>query len=84
MHLLLLYPPHLSSGQLVMKDSDLMDDIPTSIEVGLLGQLRKLITLMPDSQVKKVVGSVLQHESLIAIAHNQSIIVRTAVVRVRG
>ena len=57
-------------------------EIPTNIEVGLLGNLRKLLMLLPDSTVRRVVGQVLQHETLIAIAHNPSIIIRTAVIRV--
>ena len=65
-----------------MKDSELSEEIPASLEVGLLGVVRKLITLLPDQRVRQVIGHVLQHEALIAIAHNKSIVVRTAVVRV--
>lgn len=38
--------------------------------------------LMPDMDVKRVVGQVLQHEMLVAIARNKNIVVRTAVIRV--
>ena len=38
--------------------------------------------LLPDSLVLKVVGHVIQHNCLIAMAYNNDIIVRTAVVRV--
>ena len=57
-------------------------EIPTSIEVGLLGHLRKLVSLMPDVDAKRVVGQVLHHEMLIAIARNKNIVIRTAVIRV--
>ncbi len=59
-------------------------EIPTSIEVGLLGHLRKLVSLMSDNDARRVVGQVLQHEMLIAIARNKNIVVRTAVIRVRS
>ena len=55
-------------------------DIPTSLEVGLLGLVRKVLVLLPDRQVDMVVGSILKHDCLLAIAHNQDIVVRTAVV----
>ena len=74
---------HTHTGQLTMKDSDVSETIPESMEVGLLGLVRKMITLMPDSMIRKVVGQIVQHESLIAIANNQNIVIRTAVVRVR-
>ena len=78
----LLYgPPCIIAGQLT-KDSEVSAEIPANIEVGLLGNLRKLLMLLPDSTVRRVVGQVLQHETLIAIAHNPSIIIRTAVIRV--
>ena len=73
---------HTHTGQLTMKDSDISERIPESMEVGLLGLVRKLITLMPDNMIRRVVGQVIQHESLIAIANNQNIVIRTAVVRV--
>ena len=66
-----------------MKDSDVSETIPESMEVGLLGLMRKMITLMPDNMIRRVVGQIVQHESLIAIANNQNIVIRTAVVRVR-
>ena len=50
----------------------------------MLGHLRKLVSLMPDNDAKRVVGQVLHHEMLIAIARNKNIVVRTAVMRVRG
>ena len=65
-----------------MTDSDWPEDIPYSMEVGLLGIVRKVITLMPDNKVRRIVGYVVQHEALIALAHNKSIVFRTAVVRV--
>ena len=65
-----------------MTESDWSEEIPYSMEVGLLGTVRKVITLMPDNKVKRVVGYVVQHEALIALAHNKSIVFRTAVVRV--
>ena len=79
-------PPRFStSGQLaVMKETadSVGEDIPTSLEVGLLGLVRKVLVLLPDSLVDRVVGSVLKHDCLLAMAHNQDIVVRTAVVRV--
>ena len=65
-----------------MTDGDWSEEIPYSMEVGLLGMVRKVITLMPDNMVRRVVGYVVQHEALIALAHNKSIIFRIAVVRV--
>ncbi len=59
-----------------------MEAIPTSIEVGLLGHLRKLVSLMTDVDARRVLGDVIHHEMLIAIAHNKNIVVRTAVIRV--
>ena len=38
--------------------------------------------LMPDSLVHLVVGDVVQHLCLIAIVHNDDIVVRTAAIRV--
>ena len=52
------------------------------MEVGLLGHVRKVLMLLPDSLVHTVVGDVIQHVCLIAMAHNEDIIVRTAVIRV--
>ena len=71
-------------GQLHDADSASFEEIPTSIEVGLLGHMRKLVSLMPDMDVKRVIGQILQHEMLIAIARNSNIVVRTAVIRVRS
>ena len=65
-----------------MTESDWYEEVDYSIEVGLLAIVRKIITLMPDNRVRRVVGYVVQHEALIALAHNKSIIFRTAVVRV--
>ena len=59
-----------------------LEEIPTSIEVGLLGHLRKLVSLMTDVDARRVLGDVLHHEMLIAITHNKNIVVRTAVIRV--
>ena len=70
------------TGQQSVSDSDWSDEIHHSIEIGLLGIVRKIITLMPDNMVRRVVGYVVQHEALIALAHNKSIVFRTAVVRV--
>ena len=65
-----------------MQDTDsTSEEIPTSIEVGLLGHLRKLVSLMSDLDAKRVISQVIQHEMLIAIAHNKNIVVRTAVIR---
>ena len=63
-------------------DSDVSEKIPESMEVGMLGLVRKLIMLMPDNMVRRVVGQIVQHESLIAIANDHNIVVRTAVIRV--
>ena len=76
------YIEFISGQQQSMTDSDWPEDIPYSMEVGLLGTVRKVITLMPDNKVRRVVGYVVQHEALIALAHNKSIVFRTAVVRV--
>lgn len=65
-----------------MKDSDVPEDMTTNLEVALLGLVRKVITVMPDNLVRRVIGQAIQHESLIAIAHNPDIVIRTAVIRV--
>lgn len=77
-------PPLLPPGQLAAtEDTDGGgEDIPTSLEVGLLGHVRKVLMLLPDSLVLRVVGHVIQHNCLIAMAYNNDIIVRTAVIRV--
>ena len=59
-----------------------MGTVRASLETGLLDVLKKAIILMPDSFVPKVLGTVIQHESLIAISHHASIFVRTAVIGV--
>ena len=74
-----LYTP---GQQSVTKEDDWSEEIHNSIEIGLLGIVRKIMTLMPDNMVRRVVGYVVQHEALIALAHNSSIVFRTAVVRV--
>lgn len=79
------FPPSLlPPGQLAAtEDTDGGgEDIPTSLEVGLLGHVRKVLMLLPDSLVLRVVGHVIQHNCLIAMAYNNDIIVRTAVIRV--
>ena len=58
------------------------EDIQTSLEVGLLGHVRKVLMLMPDSLAHLVVGDVVKHFSLVAMAHNEDILVRTAAIRV--
>ena len=58
------------------------EDINTSMEVGLLGHVRKVLMLMPDSLAHLVVGDVIKHFSLVAMAHNEDILVRTAAIRV--
>ena len=78
----ILYSSLSLPGQQSVSESDWSDEIHHSIEIGLLGIVRKIITLMPDNMVRRVVGYVVQHEALIALAHNNSIVFRTAVVRV--
>ena len=63
-------------------DGPLSEDIQTSLEVGLLGHVRKVLMLMPDSLAHMVVGEVVLHFSLIAMARNKDIVVRTAAIRV--
>lgn len=71
------------TGQNVSKDrAASMGTVRASLETGLLDVLKKAIILMPDSFVPKVLGTVIQHESLIAISHHASIFVRTAVIGV--
>ena len=72
------------AGQILTQDCDVEEDIPTSIEIGLLGLLRKLLTLLPDSLVSRVVGPIVHHEALLAIANSPNSVVRTGVVMVRG
>lgn len=52
--------------------------------VGLLGEIRRQLVTLPDTSVSKVVGPIVTYESLLAIANHDSILVRTAAVRVRG
>lgn len=59
-----------------------MGTVRASLETGLLDVLKKAIMLMPDVTVPKVLGSVIQHDALVAISHHASIFVRTAVVGV--
>ena len=75
----LLLPGQLSSTEETDGPSD---DVPPSLEVGLLGYVRKVLMLLPDSLVHTVVGKAIQHDCLIAMAHNEDIVVRTAVIRV--
>ena len=56
-------------------DSDASEKIAESMEVGMLGLVRKLIMLMPDHMVRRVVGQIVQHKSLIAIANDHNIVV---------
>ena len=77
-----MYQKENFPGQQSVTESDWSEEIPYSMEIGLLGTVRKVITLMPDNKVRRVVGYVVQHEALIALAHNKSIVFRTAVVRV--
>ena len=52
--------------------------------VALLGEIRRQLVTLPDSSVSNVVGPIVSYESLLAIANHDSILVRTAAVRVRG
>ena len=54
------------------------------LEVGLLGEIRRQLVTLPDSSVGNVVGPIVTYESLLAIANHDSILVRTAAVRVSG
>ena len=56
--------------------------IPINLETGLLSLIRKIICLLPDSRVKQVLGPILDQESIVVMANNSSVLVRTAVVRV--
>ena len=77
-------PPPIPLGQLASSEETdgPSEDISTSLEVGLLGHMRKVLMLIPDSLVHTVVGTVIHHDCLIAMAHNEDIVVRTAVIRV--
>ena len=79
------FPPCPPPGQLAgLEDTDggVVEDVPTSLEVGLLGHVRKVLMLLPDSLASRVVGHAIQHTCLIAMAYNRDIVIRTAVVRV--
>jgi hypothetical protein len=71
------------TGLPFLTESSLVNEaIPTNLETGLLSLMRKTICLLPDSQVHKVLGPILDQESIVVMANNPSILVRTAVVRV--
>ena len=59
-----------------------MEDVPASLEVGLLAELRKQILLLPDGQVKRTFGKIISPECLLTMLNNKSILIRTAVIRV--
>ena len=48
----------------------------------MLGHVRKVLMLLPDSLVHLVVGDIIQHVCLIAMANNDDIVIRTAAIRV--
>ena len=66
-----------------MSEGGNSDDVPVNLETGLLSVVRKIINLLPDSHVKRVIGPILDQESIVVMANNPSILIRTAVVRVR-
>ena len=70
------------SGLPFLNESDMSSKVPVNLETGLLSVMRKIICLLPDSQVKKVLGPILNQEGIVVMANNSSILVRTAVVRV--
>lgn len=70
------------TGQTVSKDSTSIENVRASLETGLLDMVRKVIVLMPDNYVPRVLGAIIQHDSLVAIAYHKSIFVRTAVIGV--
>ena len=59
-----------------------LEDVPPSLEVGLLAELRKQILLLPDGQVKRAFGKILNPECLLTMLNNKSSLMRTAVIRV--
>ena len=65
-----------------LNDSDSLSAVPATLETGLLSVMRKIICLLPDSQVRRVLGPILDQESIVVMANNSSILVRTAVIRV--
>uniref|UniRef100_A0A1X7VEE8 Uncharacterized protein n=2 Tax=Amphimedon queenslandica TaxID=400682 RepID=A0A1X7VEE8_AMPQE len=72
------------TGLPFLNDSDIKETVPVSIETGLLSHIRKIICLLPDTQVRKVLGPILDQDSIVVMADHPSILVRTAVVRVLG
>lgn len=70
------------TGLPFLNESDMSSKVPVNLETGLLSVMRKIICLLPDSQVKKVLGPILNQEGIVVMANNSSILVRTAVVRV--
>lgn len=68
-------------GLVPLREGDL-EDVPASLEVGLLAELRKQIILLPDGKVKPAFGKILNHDCLLTMANNKSVLIRTAVVKV--
>jgi len=68
-------------GLVPLREGDL-EDVPASLEVGLLAELRKQIILLPDGKVKFAFGKILNHDCLLTLANNKSVLIRTAVVKV--
>ena len=58
------------------------DQATVTLEEGLLGEVRKQLIVLPDSKVGSVLGPIITFESLLAIVNHDSILVRTAAVRV--
>lgn len=71
----------LTVGLVPLRDGNL-EDVPVSLEVGLLAELRKQIILLPDMQVKRAFGKILNPECLLTMLNNKSALIRTAVIRV--
>ena len=69
-------------GLPAMSEGRNSDDVPVNLETGLLSVVRKIMDLLPDTHVKKVIGPILDQESIVVMANNPSILIRTAVVRV--
>ena len=69
-------------GLPAMSEGGNSDTVPVNLETGLLSVVRKIINLLPDSHVRKVIGPILDQESIVVMANNPSILIRTAVVRV--
>ena len=67
---------------LSVKGQQMVSDNNFIFEIGLLSIVRKTIILIPDIVVSRIVGHVVQHEALIAMADNKNLLLRTAVVRV--